>query len=309
MNNEPVQECSRDNRFELVKPNYKKENVELSLMENRQLDEDLKYLIDALRDHVALGRSIDDAVRNLKRRFGDEEISAAVSAFKSQYKEMIENEGASTLTENRKFEGWYERPETDSKAHWPLLKAVLRNKSRAWTEEMINSLDLSSTTVLSHLAPPKSETSVKVKGLVLGYVQSGKTANFSAVIAKGVDAGYRLVVVLSGMHNNLRLQTQARLHEELVKPKEGAALTLTRVDENGDFQKRQSVTANHALSKKDGFTLVVLKKNTHVLRSFNSWLSGSSEEVVNSCPALIIDDESDQASINTNVDGNYSPPK
>jgi hypothetical protein len=101
------------------------------------------------------------------------------------------------------------------------------------------------------------------------------------------------------MHNILRLQTQARLNEEIVVPKPEACTTLTRVDEKGDFQKRQAVSANRALGSGDGFTLVVLKKNASVLRSFNSWLNEASDETFRRCPTLVIDDESDQASVNT----------
>ena len=120
---------------------------------------------------------------------------------------------------------------------------------------MINSLDRASTQVVSHLTPPKSDQSVVTKGLVLGHIQSGKTANFSATIAKAVDAGYRLVVVLAGMHKNLRLQTELRLRSELVDPAEGrTCTTLTGVDENGDFKARQHVSANSQLSKESGFT-------------------------------------------------------
>ena len=54
-----------------------------------------------------------------------------------------------------------------------------------------------------------------IRGLVVGYVQSGKTANFSALIAKAADAGYKIVIVLSGLHNTLRQQTQRRLERDL----------------------------------------------------------------------------------------------
>src|SRR5690606_16366031 len=151
---------------------------------------------------------------------------------------------------------WYKGPSDDPQSHWQLLTNVLKNKkTRPWSEEMIRSLDHSSSTVVSHLAPPKSQVPRAVKGLVLGYVQSGKTANFSAVISKAVDSGYKFVVVLAGMHNILRLQTKARLHDEIVAPKETACTTLTKVDEKGDFQKKQFVSANRALGVNEGFTL------------------------------------------------------
>ena len=79
----------------------------------------------------------------------------------------------------------------------------------------MRSIDDSSDRILRQLAPPW-EDRFDVRGLVLGFVQSGKTANFTAVIAKAADAGYRLILVLSGIDNGLRMQTQLRLKKELV---------------------------------------------------------------------------------------------
>src|SRR6185369_3684224 len=59
------------------------------------------------------------------------------------------------------------------------------------------------------------------RGLVVGYVQSGKTANYTAVAARAADAGYRLVIVLSGIHESLRAQTQHRLEKELTGHHDG----------------------------------------------------------------------------------------
>lgn len=54
------------------------------------------------------------------------------------------------------------------------------------------------------------------KGLVVGQVQSGKTANYTGLICKAADAGFNLIIVLAGMHNNLRSQTQHRLDEDFL---------------------------------------------------------------------------------------------
>jgi Z1 domain len=264
-------------------------------------DERKEYLIDSIQDHLALGRPLSEISRKLRAIASDEEIEEAMASFKSQSAAIRDSKTVNTLTDNQDYESWYAGPSSDPQSHWQLLTEVLKNKrTRPWSDEMIRSLDHSSSTVVAHLAPPKSQIPRATKGLVLGYVQSGKTANFSAVISKSVDAGYKLVVVLAGMHNILRLQTQARLHEEIVVPRESACTTLTKVDEKGDFQKKQFVTANRALGGADGFTLVVLKKNSAVLRNFNTWLEDASEETLKQCPTLVIDDESDQASVNTN---------
>ena len=259
-----------------------------------------QYLLDTITDHLALGRSLSDISRRLRAVASDDEIEAALSEFKIKNEKVRASRSVSSLRGEQAVETWYIGPSDDPTCHWQLLTEVLKNKkSRPWSDEMVKSLDHSSSVVVANLAPPKSVEPCAVKGLVLGYVQSGKTANFSAVISKAVDAGYRFVVVLAGMHNILRLQTQARLNEELVVPKKSACTTLTRVDEFGDFQRKQAVAGDRALGSGDGFCLVVLKKNSAVLRSFNSWLDTTSQSVLDACPTLIIDDESDQASVNT----------
>ena len=264
-------------------------------------DERKKYLIESIQDQLALGRSLEEIARKLRPIAADDEIESAVTAFKEQSAAVKATRIVNTLENDPDFETWYQGPSSSSDSHWQLLTEVLRNKkTRPWNDDMIRSLDHSSSTVVAHLAPPKSQVPRAVKGLVLGYVQSGKTANFSAVISKSVDAGYKLIIVFAGMHNILRLQTQARLHEEIVLPKESACTTLTRVDENGDFQKKLAVRANRVLGVGDGFTLVVLKKNASVLRNFIAWLEEASPETLQACPTLVIDDESDQASVNTN---------
>ncbi len=258
------------------------------------------YLEQAIRDHLALGRGLSEISRRLRAIASEEEIQEALDIFRKQAESNDGDDKVSILMDDSEHRSWYEGPSLAPDSHWNLLKEVLQNKkTRPWNEDMIQSLDHASSIVVSHLAPPKSQSQKIARGLVLGYVQSGKTANFSAVISKAVDSGYKLVVVLAGMHNILRLQTQTRLHEEIVLPKERACTTLTKVDEQGDFQKKQFVTANRALGSGDGFTLVVLKKNSSVLRNFNAWLAEASEETLKQCPALVIDDESDQASINT----------
>jgi hypothetical protein len=259
----------------------------------------IEYLVGNIKDQIVLGRTYIEIERSLRSIFSDEEIQEALAVVKATSKKASPENN--TITDKQDQEEWYQGPTEDPESHWRLLTGVLKNKrTRPWTDEMVESLDAASTMVVSHLAPPKSQSPKLARGLVLGYVQSGKTANFSAVISKAVDEGYKLVIVLAGMHNILRLQTQTRLEEELVKPKERACTTLTKVDENGDFQKSQFVTANRALGVGEGFTLVVLKKNSSVLRNFNTWLNEAAPETLAACPTLIVDDESDQASVNTN---------
>ena len=105
-------------------------------------------------------------------------------------------------------------PDDEKDKYWPLLKSYLLN-DKGWDDGTIQSIDDASTRVVFNLDFP-GQSEFKTKGLVLGYVQSGKTANFTAVMSKAADAGFRLFIVLSGMTNSLRQQTQQRMDEELV---------------------------------------------------------------------------------------------
>ena len=110
---------------------------------------------------------------------------------------------------------WYENRELRGLFYWTAYQSVLKNR-KGWDEGSIQKLDTSTTQVVERLANPTDGERYQSKGLVVGYVQSGKTAHFTGVIAKAIDAGYRLVLVLAGMHNMLRSQTQRRLDMELV---------------------------------------------------------------------------------------------
>jgi hypothetical protein len=165
----------------------------------------------------------------------------------------------------------------------------------------------SRTKSCEHLKPP-TQSEFDVRGLVLGYVQSGKTANFTAVIAKAADAGYRLVVVFSGIDKGLRRQTQIRLNRELTgyahNPKGAVRFPpvgkqwhqFTTDDLDGDFHPGR---ANSAALQGSQPVLIVVKKNGAVLRRLRAWFMSASEDIRKELPALFIDDESDQASVDT----------
>ncbi len=113
------------------------------------------------------------------------------------------------------FEPWYaESLGNRPSFYWDHYSEYLGAKG--WDPDNVASLGLATTRVVERLADPQRETAYRAKGLVVGYVQSGKTANFTGVIAKAIDAGYRLVIVLTGTTDLLRAQTQRRMDKELV---------------------------------------------------------------------------------------------
>src|SRR5262249_14416071 len=154
--------------------------------------------------------------------------------------------------------------------------------------DAIEMLDRSSSKIVSFLEPPNGQI-IDTRGLVVGYVQSGKTANYSAVIAKAADAGYRLFIVLSGLTDQLRNQTQRRLAQEITdlndrNRKDWYTLTKT----GGDFVI-PAASASTLLTQPHMRLLGVVKKNAAVLGRLRGWLRNSLKEVAASCPVLIID--------------------
>ncbi|GGT91318.1 Z1 domain-containing protein [Streptomyces lateritius] len=187
---------------------------------------------------------------------------------------------------------WYTGPQAKDKC-WPAIVEILRKDG--WPESpAIKSLDDSSTRVVSLLNHPK-ERAFSTRGLVVGYVQSGKTTNFTSVIAKAADRGYKLFIVLAGVHNGLRRQTQARLVQQLVEPNPAMWSQLTGLDR--DFTPQENPASYFGKSNKTR-VLCVVKKNATVLLKLAQWLEKASD-YLQDCPALIIDDEADQATVAT----------
>jgi Z1 domain len=215
---------------------------------------------------------------------------------------------------------WREGYTSGTGSHWAALQTFLLTHGGR-TYDQVSQLDKLSDNILFSIGDPKVHQSVvnpndpdaaveipnRYSGLVIGYVQSGKTANYTALAAKAFDAGYSLVIVLTGIHNTLRRQTQIRMNDELgliqstterptaQRPGVGHDELIQQLTSEellaGDFQYMH-LQSGTVLSR--GKHLCVTKKNASVLQRLLNWL-GESVQV----PVLIIDDEADQASINT----------
>lgn len=190
-------------------------------------------------------------------------------------------------------EPWY-AGSLEEDVHWPTLRRYLTD-GLGWGEGRVDLLEQTASKVVAHTPNPK-DARWDCRGLVIGYVQSGKTTNFTAVIAKAADAGYNLVIVLSGIHNGLRRQTQERLNAQLAELSPDRWVTMTTAE--SDF-KRPTTTLSSLLAN-DRAVLCVVKKNATVLRRLRRWLDQSrSAGGLRDVKALIIDDEADQASVET----------
>ena len=187
---------------------------------------------------------------------------------------------------------WYAGP-TENSVYWNFVNTRLEHEGRSKIE--IEEVLDSSSTILGLLDPPASQVAFSSRGLVLGYVQSGKTTNFIATAAQAADAGYRLIVVLSGVTNNLRKQTQDRLERSLTGTNPNNWHWLTSLD--ADFN--ESKNANQLLSPPGNRVIAVIKKNNSRLKSLKKWLNSAPLLTRQGLPVLFIDDEADQATINS----------
>lgn len=184
--------------------------------------------------------------------------------------------------------------EPPASPQWSAYIERLREKGAPGLDE----LDKTTSDVVKLLARPYRSGS-KRKGLVMGNVQSGKTRHFSGVVAKAMDEGYRFVIVLSGMNNNLREQTQSRLDHDLF-PDQQVWRRLTTTGDN-DFSGDSQLTS--LLGKESRLLLcAVIKKNKTRLTALKQSLAKVPVQIRRSCPILIIDDEADQATPNSQSD-------
>lgn len=190
-------------------------------------------------------------------------------------------------------------------------------KREGWAPDAVQAISETSERILGHLQDPKNDGVWDRRGLVIGHVQSGKTANYLGVVARSADAGYKFIIVIAGIHNNLRKQTQERVDEGFIgrssDPANRVAIgvgcfdpnyphpaTLTNVTE--DFNKSTAEKSGWKLNDFSKPIILVIKKNVTTLKSLHKWLKelNSKNDQISDVPMLMIDDEADNASINTN---------
>ena len=206
---------------------------------------------------------------------------------------------------------------------WNDYKRYLREICQ-YNESVVKQLDLLTDHILDNTFDPTQNEGVSKYGMVVGQVQSGKTANYSGLICKAADAGFNFIIVLSGILENLRCQTQQRIDQGFLgrntetEEIEGVGVlcsshpvahSLTTQANRADF------SASRANSLGIGFNtsepiILVMKKNASVLSRLVKWLNAQKKnlgtETINTKSLLFIDDEADNASLNTSDKNNPS---
>jgi len=215
------------------------------------------------------------------------------------------------VDDNRENIDWY---------YWRRYKRLLPDKK--FSPNVISVLDIDTDKIIDHLENPKKEGSWKRKGLIVGHVQSGKTANYIGVICKAADAGYKVIIILAGLLNDLRNQTQERIDEGFVgldsslqlesRSLEDKLIGVGRFDDNvnrrapvplttntQDFDKNIATQLRAQISHFNEPIILVVKKNVSILKNLIDWLKINNADL-SEFPMLLIDDEADHASVNTN---------
>ena len=214
----------------------------------------------------------------------------AAIAFITRGAEEFSNRATPALRRPRPRD-WYGGPQADD-SNWPPMRAHLLVRQN-WSETSVQSLDRSSTDIVA-LAEDPSLLEFRGRGMVVGYVQSGKTANMLAVTAKAVDSGYKFVIFLAGLTNSLRRQTQHRFEGDLRAQNRYGWHLHTTADDDGDFR----TPPNQWFSVMDPAQVAVIKKNVTPLRRLVETIARTPPALRERIPVLIIDDECDQASVN-----------
>ena len=207
--------------------------------------------------------------------------------------------------------------------YWERYRELLKER---WPSASIDGLEELTDEVLMRLEDPSREGPWDRRGLVVGHVQSGRLANYIGLINKAVDAGYRLIVVLAGVHKSLRSQTQIRLDEGFLGYESVAAVatnqglkavgvgriapdlrpnTITNRSDDGDFKR--TVAQRFQINPGVEPLLFVIKKNASVLKNLLEWVDWAAKHkdpdtnrpIVRNVPLLVIDDEADHASVDT----------
>ena len=275
------------------------------LGDEKKSPKELRELIASLNALVAGGsvdaNGLEELARNIEARY-------TVSM------------GMGAIVDDGNFEPWLDAAKKEiDPYYWKRYQKWLVKKGLP--QDVVTKLDYVTEQILGRLGNPNKNANWDRRGMVVGHVQSGKTANYTGLICKAADAGYRLIIVIAGIHNNLRNQTQERIDEGFIGRDTGRMATgstkakiigvgefddsrvpVSLTTATADFNRSTANNNNSQVGSYNVPVVLVVKKNYSTLRNLIDWLKENSAkgdaEMVDQ-PMLLIDDEADNASINT----------
>ncbi|MDA0597555.1 MAG: endonuclease, partial [Chloroflexi bacterium] len=264
--------------------------------------EDIREKINAVREGFAISSVSDDDVEDLAKQFEERHgVTMTIGA----------------VLKAEDYEPWLpDRSSEIAPYYWERYRHLLDRKQ--FSGDVIATLSEVTDRITGLLEDPEKEGPWDRRGMVVGHVQSGKTANYTGLICKAADAGYKLIIVIAGINNNLRNQTQERIDEgfigvdssRLLSKKMNRYIGVGKYDRKKrpssftntvrDFNKAMATGLGIPLDNLKEPAVFVIKKNTFTLKYLLEWLAEHNTTGSKSIdlPMLLIDDEADNASIN-----------
>lgn len=260
-----------------------------------------------------LNQKIDEYVKKFDAisPFSDQDIDLIRTLARQSI--ILNAPDSAIIVDDSKFKEWYERGRLGD--FWERFGKYLNTKGLP--NEVIKRVDLDSDKILARMFDPKSEEFFNCRGMVVGDVQAGKTLSYSALINKACDVGYKVIIVLTGVTESLRSQTQKRLDFDFVGevstvgnrvatsanfvgvgriPTSSQLRVICRTDVRNDFKN----PGRFSIQSTNQPILIVAKKNKSVLEEINTWINSQKDAAGKKVPdpVLVIDDEADNASVN-----------
>ncbi len=239
---------------------------------------------------------------------------------------MVQHTPGIVIYDEYKRSDWYSLLEPHEEYFWERYRRFLIEEEHLDINSVNKLGEDTLINLMNSLANPQIEENHKnlVRGLVIGDVQSGKTSTYAGLICKAADSGYKVVILLTGVTETLRQQTQERMEEGIIgfTVRRNKSSRTDKIEEVGvglyDRTKRATAFTSYDNDFKAGVTniitslqeynslvMFIVKKNTSVLNKLYNWLkahNASPEDGLIHLPMLLIDDEADNASINTKKD-------
>jgi Z1 domain-containing protein len=288
---------------------------------------------DLLPEDVA--SACEDVYAMLARRNPDLDLAALQREV--EHRVTIWQAPASSLDDNKDHIEWL--PAVKVGIDWQFWDRYRRylEDVKLLPRQVVRRLGEATFDLLGKIENPKRPGTWRRYGLVVGQVQSGKTGNYIGLTCRAADAGYKLIIILAGIDNGLRSQTQLRVDEGFlgfdtqyqqrydqkdyyigVGSMPGAlrlkAGSFTTSAEKGDF--RRAVASNMNIPVGDYPVVLVIKKHTKIMEYVRKWIvevhgqpAPDGKKLVRDVPLLVIDDEADNASVNVAAEEDEDPTK
>ncbi len=215
---------------------------------------------------------------------------------------------------------WYkEAKENLPNTLWDRYRLYL-TKDKGYNSNVVESINLATDEIMDLVEDPRSTNPFARRGLVIGDVQSGKTSNYLALMNKAADAGYHIFILLTGTIEKLRKQTQERVDQGFVgldsnalkEENKNVLIGVGNVNSDisgwavtstgSDFTAAAAANLSGRLGDISAPIVFVVKKNKSVLEKMENWLKKYNANKATGkidLPMLMIDDEADNASVNT----------